>query len=199
MSITDQAKPRKTKRAQYAPEASSPAPHAVTATAVRVIALLRIVAGAFFLWVFLDKAFGLGYSTPESKAWIHGNSPTAIFLSNVHVGPFASALRSWAGMAWADWLFMTGMAGVGLALLLGIGLRVAAAAGTTVMLLMWISEWPPARTSEAGRATGSANPVIDEHVIYALLLITLAALSAGRTWGLGRWWSRLVGRNRWLI
>jgi thiosulfate dehydrogenase (quinone) large subunit len=40
------------------------------------IAALRVSLGFVFLWAFLDKTFGLGYSTPSAKSWISGGSPT---------------------------------------------------------------------------------------------------------------------------
>lgn len=49
-------------------------------------------------------------------------------------------LHSWAGAAWADWTFMLGLLGIGVALASGIALRVAAAAGTVMMALMWAAE-----------------------------------------------------------
>ncbi|HEV2634497.1 MAG TPA: hypothetical protein VGX23_05090, partial [Actinocrinis sp.] len=51
------------------------------------IAIVRIGTGFMFLWAFLDKTFGLGYSTASAKAWIHGGSPTKGFLGSVAVGP----------------------------------------------------------------------------------------------------------------
>ncbi|WP_027941819.1 DoxX family membrane protein [Amycolatopsis taiwanensis] len=203
MSFQNQAKKTETSQpvtGHSAPETVVPPRGAlITATAARLTAVLRIAIGFVFLWAFLDKTFGFGYTTPPARAWIHGGSPTAGFLRKVDVGPLAGAMRSWAGAPWADWLFMIGMAGVGVALLLGIGLRIAAVAGSAMMMLMWIAEWPPAKATQTGQATGSSNPIIDSHVIYALVLITLAALYAGNTWGLGRWWSRLIGKNRWLV
>ena len=75
------------------------------------MAILRIVAGFYFFWAFLDKTFGLGYSTPSAKAWINGGSPTTGFLGSRHVGPFASMYRSMAGNAFLDWLFMLACSG----------------------------------------------------------------------------------------
>ncbi|MGW4488982.1 hypothetical protein ACWEOE_34745 [Amycolatopsis sp. NPDC004368] len=49
-----------------------------------------------------------------------------------------------------------------------------------------------------GDATHSANPIVDYHVIYALVLVVLVATSAGHTWGLGRRWAGFVGEHRWL-
>jgi thiosulfate dehydrogenase [quinone] large subunit len=174
---------------------------AITPIAGNLIAVTRIAMGFVFAWAFVDKLFGFGYATPDKGAWINGGSPTKGFLGGVDVGPFQSMFNSWAGTAWADWLFMLGLAGVGLALLTGVGLRIAAVSGTLMMLLMWTAEWPLAQHNAAGELTRSTNPLIDYHIIYALVLITLAALYAGRYWGLGERWARLdiVRRNRWLI
>jgi thiosulfate dehydrogenase (quinone) large subunit len=80
--------------------------------------VLRISTGAVFLWALLDKTFGLGYATPETGAWINGGSPTKVYLSNVDKGPFQSFFHNIAGTWWADWLFMLGLAGIGVALTL---------------------------------------------------------------------------------
>jgi thiosulfate dehydrogenase [quinone] large subunit len=173
----------------------------VTERATKFLAIVRMVVGVEFLWAFADKTFGLGYATPAARAWINGGSPTKGFLSRVAVGPFESTFHAWAGAAWADWLFMAGLLGIGLALIFGIGLRIAAVSGTLMMLMMWAAEWPLARFTSAGEPSLSTNPIVDYHIIYALALIALALTYAGHTWGLGRRWAKLpfVDRNRWLI
>jgi thiosulfate dehydrogenase [quinone] large subunit len=165
----------------------------LTHAAARALAVLRVSTGFVFLWAFLDKTFGFGYATPSAKAWINGGSPTKGFLSSVESGPFQTFFHNIAGTTWANWLFMLGLLGIGLALILGIGLRVAAAAGALMMAFMWVAEWP--------LASGSSNPITDYHFIYAVVGIVLALAYAGHTWGLGRWWAALpiVQKNRWLI
>ena len=121
------------------------------ALAHRVFAALRIVLGFTFFWAFLDKLFGLGYATPSERAWINGGSPTKGFLANSASGPFESFYKDIAGAAWADWLFMLGLAGIGAALLLGVGIRIAAISGALLYLLMWTVVLPP-----------ETNPVVDE-------------------------------------
>jgi thiosulfate dehydrogenase (quinone) large subunit len=173
----------------------------ITPRAARFLAVFRVVLGFEFLWAFLDKTFGLGYATPAARAWVNGGSPTKGFLSRVAAGPLESTFHAWAGAAWADWLFMVGLLAIGVALVLGVGLRVAAASGTVMMLLMWAAEWPLAKFTSAGEPTTSTNPIVDYHIVYALALVALALTYAGHTWGLGRWWARLgfVQRHRWLI
>ncbi|MFE2511234.1 DoxX family membrane protein [Streptomyces naganishii] len=168
--------------------------------AAHALAGLRILLGFVFLWAFLDKTFGFGYATPSGKGWIDGGSPTKGFLSSVAAGPMKGTFHSWAGDTWADWLFMLGLLGIGVALIAGIGLRLAAVAGTAMMALMWMAEWPPAKHLADGTPSMSTNPFADYHVLYAVALIALAAAGAGATWGLGRIWARLplVSRNHWL-
>ena len=173
----------------------------ITQRAAKFLAIVRVVTGFAFLWAFLDKTFGLGYATTAERAWINGGSPTKGFLSRGAVGPLEGTFHAIAGAAWADWLFMLGLLGIGIALIFGIGLRIAAVSGTVMMLGMWAAEWPLARFTSAGEPSMSTNPIVEYHIIYALVLIALALTYAGHTWGLGRLWARLpfVQRNRWLI
>lgn len=154
----------------------------------KVWALARIALGLIFLWAFVDKVFGLGFSTPPERSWLNGGSPTRGFLTNVG-GPFAGVFNAVAGNVVIDWIFMLALLGVGVALVLGIGTRVAAVSGALLMLLMWAASLPL-----------DTHPFLDDHIVYALVLVGLALERAGQTWGLGRWWSTLpvVRRARWL-
>jgi len=173
----------------------------LTHTAARALAVLRISTGFVFLWAFFDKTFGWGFATPSARAWINGGSPTKGFLSNVEVGPFDTFFHNIAGDAWADWAFMLGLLAIGVALILGIGLRIAAGAAVLMMAMMWAAEWPLDKTTTAGEPSMSTNPLIDYHVIYGIGAVVLALTYAGHTWGLGKWWAALpfVQKNRWLI
>ncbi|MEW1824061.1 hypothetical protein [Streptomyces sp. NPDC088196] len=173
---------------------------ATTATRAHVFASLRLLTGFVFLWAFLDKTFGLGYATPSGKGWIDGGSPTKGFLSSVAAGPMESTFHDWAGAGWANWLFMLGLLAVGVALTAGVALRLAAVAGTAMMALMWLAEWPPAKHLSDGSPSMSSNPFVDYHLVYAAVLIALAVAGAGVTWGLGKLWATLpiVRDHTWL-
>lgn len=181
------------------PDATTAEP-AGRAPAGRTLAVLRIMLGFVFLWAFLDKVFGLGYSTAPAKAWIAGGSPTSGFLGHVEAGPFRGFFTSLAGSTVIDVLFMLGMLAIGVAVILGVGLRISAAAGSLILVLMWAAEWPMASLTFDGKATASTNPFVDYHLVFAAALIALAILAAGRTWGLGRAWqsTNLVTRLPWL-
>ena len=184
---------------QVKPATAIPTPASTNAD--KALAVLRIAIGALFLWAFLDKLFGLGYATRSGGAWVDGGSPTKGFLGHVDVGPFQSVLRAMAGSPAVDALFMLGLAGLGVAVLLGVALRISAVAGTVMMTLMWIAEWPLAQHTSAGAPSGSSNPLVDYHVVYALALVVFAVSLAGRTRGLGRSWAdlKVVRANRWLL
>jgi thiosulfate dehydrogenase (quinone) large subunit len=161
-------------------------------TARRALAALRIGFGVTFLWAFLDKLLALGYATgvnPETgavdrfgpDAWINGGSPTFGFLTfGVPAdNPFQSFFNGLAGDTWVNWLFMLALLGIGLALTFGVGMRMAAASGALLYLMMWVASMPLEN-----------NPVVDEHLLGALTMLVLATTLAGDTWGLGKRWAR---------
>jgi thiosulfate dehydrogenase [quinone] large subunit len=164
-----------------------------------LLGITRLSLGWVFLWAFLDKTFALGYHTGYDQegnldrfgdaAWINGGSPTEGFLSFAADGPFKGFYNDLAGYAVVDWLFMMGLLGIGLALMLGVTVRIAAAAGALLLVMMWTAVLPPEN-----------NPFMDDHLVYALVLGILAVASAGRTLGFGRIWERLpiVARHGFL-
>jgi len=155
----------------------------------QLLAALRIGFGLTFLWAFFDKLLALGYHTGYDQqgtldrfgdaAWVNGGSPTYGFLAFGADGPFEDFYHSIGGDAWADWLFMLGLLGIGVALTLGIGMRLAAVTGALLYVMMWSVVLPPEN-----------NPVLDEHLLGALTLVVLAATKSGDTWGFGSAWSR---------
>jgi thiosulfate dehydrogenase (quinone) large subunit len=165
------------------------ATESTTAKATRYLwAITRLCMGWVFLWPFLDKTFGLGHETTTAHAWINGGSPSMGFLSG-STGPFAAFYQSIAGAGLVNWLFMLGLLGIAVALLLGIGVRIAAISGAVMVILMWSASLPP-----------QDDVFMDNHIIYALVLLGLALVGAGSTLGLGRWWAQtsLVRRFPWL-
>ncbi len=172
-----------------APTDTPPASPARGTAVQYVLAGIRLALGWIFLWAFLDKLFGLGHETASAKSWINGGSPTKGFLGSAAKGPFSGFYHSIAGNSAVDVLFMAALLGVGVALILGIGMRLAAAAGALLTVMMWSAVLPPA-----------SNPFMDDHLVYAGVLVALALLGAGDTLGFGRRWARtpLVRRAGWL-
>lgn len=154
-------------------------------TGGKALAVLRILLGSVFLWAFLDKMFGLGFATTPETSVIAGASPTEGFLGSLE-GSFAPMFHAMAGNVLVDLGFMLGMLGLGVALILGIGLRLAAAGGVIMMGMLWLTALPLIN-----------NPILDEHVIYAAAMVALAATHAGNTWGLGSVLAR-TNAPRWI-
>jgi thiosulfate dehydrogenase [quinone] large subunit len=145
----------------------------------RVAAALRLAYGFTFLWAFLDKLFGLHFSTPTAKSWLNGGSPTKGFLSGSE-GPFAGFYHAIAGNPITNWGFMLGLLAVGTALILGIGMRLAAVGGGIMYAMMYTVVLPTV-----------TNPFIDDHLIGLLVVVLLTLIGAGHVWGLGSVWNKV--------
>ncbi|MFT4295201.1 MAG: DoxX family protein [Micropruina sp.] len=156
------------------------------------LGLLRIGFGWALFWSGIDKIFGLGFATTPEQSVLAGISPTKGFLSfGLPEGaPAAALLKPLAGHPVADALFLLATVGAGLALLLGIGTRVASIGGGVLMLNLWFASLPL-----------EYNPFLDQHLFYAIAALSVLAFDSGRYLGLGNAWRRLalVRANRWLI
>lgn len=152
------------------------------------LAATRILLGFIFLWAFLDKLLGLGFSTPSEGAWVNGGSPTAGYLSNL-MGVFSPFFASIAGNPLVDWLFMLGLLGVGVGLILGIAMRVSILSGAVMLYLMWLTVLPL-----------STNPLVDDHIIYIAVLAVLWFSTSLQRFSMGHVWRVLpvVKKHRWL-
>lgn len=128
-----------------------------------VFMVLRLAMGFVFFWAFIDKVFGLGFATTTGKAWINGGSPTTGFLSFGVKGPFAEIFHSLAGVAVVDWLFMLGLIFVGLTLIFNRYVKWGCIAGCLMLFFMYLALLFPEN-----------NPIIDEHIIYILVLMLIA-------------------------
>jgi len=83
---------------------------------------------------------------------------------------------------------MVGLLLIGLSLILGIGIKIAAVSGITLTLMMWSSILPPKN-----------NPLLDEHIIYALVLAIISTNNNQQAWGLRNWWVKTPLVKRFLI
>ena len=151
-----------------------------------IIAITRFVMAAQFLWAFFDKLFGWGFATKPEGAWIRGGSPTFGFLAKGASGPFIKIFNAIGGKGLTNWLFMLALLLIGLALLLGIGIKIGTISGSVLMFFMWMATLP------------KPNNIfqIDDHVVNILVLLILLLLKAGQVAGFGRWWTstKLVKR-----
>lgn len=149
---------------------------------VRVpIFALRIAIGWVFFYAGWTKV--ITYFT-DAKDWT-----AAGFLGNLD-GPFASLFSTMVGSPLVDKLNAWGLLLVGTAVILGVLVRWSAFWGIVIMILYWAAEFPPDNAF-----------IIDDHIIYSLVFIVLAAIGAGRIWGLDSSIEKsgLVKSNSWLL
>ena len=154
--------------------------------------VLRLMMGFTFLWAFLDKTFALGFATGRLEsgainyfgpdAWISGGSPTDGFLSfGLHTKePFLSMYEAMVGSTFVEWAFMLALLGAGIGLTIGVFTRIAAVGAAVLMVMMYF----------AGAFFPENNPLIDDHIVYAVVLIGIAYVGAGRFLGLGNKWRK---------
>jgi thiosulfate dehydrogenase (quinone) large subunit len=146
----------------------------------RYLAVVRIAFGFLFLWAFLDKVFGLGFSTKPEMSVLSGASATAGYLSKGTSGAFAEMFQGFAASSVVEWLFLAGLLLLGIAFLFGIGMRLAVWGGVLFMALLWLTNFPPKN-----------NPILDDHVLYLLTILAIGQAKAGDVFGLGTRWKNL--------
>lgn len=95
-------------------------------------------------------------------------------------GPFAGVFQAMAGNPLVDWLFMLCLLGVGLGLMLGIFMKLSTFFGGTMLALIYL----------AGFLPPEHNPLIDEHIIYIIVMAILCLTESGKYLGLGKIWSQ---------
>jgi thiosulfate dehydrogenase (quinone) large subunit len=164
--------------------------------------VLRILLGWSFFWAFIDKFFGLGFATCRLEsgaidfgcdaAMMNGGSPTYGFLNFATQGSHTGGLFDWMAPAApdainiADVLFMAALLLAGLALMLGIAVRIAAVGGALLMLFMFLAAdvWP------------ENNPVNSSHVIEMVAFLGIATVGPGR-FSLQAWFERRLPALSW--
>lgn len=88
-----------------------------------------------------------------------------------------------ANIGWVNLVNEWGLTLLGISLILGIGVRLSSVLGVGLMLLYYfpVLEFPKV----------AHGFLVDEHIIYASILLFFAAVRAGRYWGLENWCANL--------
>ncbi|MEK7209704.1 MAG: DoxX family protein [Patescibacteria group bacterium] len=127
--------------------------------------LTRISLGWMFFYAGITKVLNPAWS---AEGYLKG----AKTFSSFYLWLTQSALLSWTNLI-NEW----GLTLLGISLILGIFVRLSSVLGTVLMLLYYlpILDFP------------YPNPhayIVDEHIIYIMLLLLLGSLRAGKAWGL---------------
>lgn len=128
------------------------------------LALLRFCMGFLFFYAGITKVLDPNWS---AAGYIQGAKNFVWFyqwLLEPSILPIVNFVNAW------------GLTLLGISLALGIFVRLSSLLGALLMLMYYfVLDFP------------YPNPhalVVDEHIIYAVALLFLAAVRAGRTWGL---------------
>ncbi|WP_074792636.1 DoxX family membrane protein [Haloferax larsenii] len=155
--------------------------------------LLRVVMG----WTLFQG--GVTKLVTYLDADPSNNWTAAGFLANAipSGNPLMGLWSSMAGSPLIDMLNMWGLTLTGLALILGALVRWSAFWGALMMLFYW------AASLQGGLLAGlplAHGWVVDDHMVYAVLLFGLGAFGAGRILGVDAYLEELefVQRNRWM-
>lgn len=135
------------------------------------IALLRISIGWLFFYAGITKVLNPSWSAESYLGGAKTFPELYNFLLSPSVLPIVNFLNAW------------GLTLIGAALVLGVFVRMAGVLGATMMILYYlpILDFPYPNTH---------SYIVDEHIVYAATMLTLAALDAGKSLGLGKWSSR---------
>lgn len=134
--------------------------------------LLRISLGWMFFYAGITKILD-----PQWSA--------AGYLENAKTfGGFYDWLIGPSMLPVVNFLNEWGLLLIGVALILGVFVRLASYAGAILMLLYYmpILQFP---------YPNAHSYIVDEHIIYIAGFLILAAYRAGRSWGLEKWCSSL--------
>jgi thiosulfate dehydrogenase [quinone] large subunit len=133
--------------------------------------LLRVSIG----WVF----FYAGISKIMDPAW----SAAGYLTHAATFSGFYNWLASPGLLTLTNLVNEWGLLLLGVSLILGLGVRVSAILGAIIMLLYYLPvlKFPIA---------GPHSYIVDEHIIYIFVLLSLWALKAGRIWGLDRFFGK---------
>jgi len=151
-------------------------------TSRNLLFLLRLCMAWTFLYAASHQVFVPGWSVAgflNSTKTFHG-------LFVLFTGPVLAPVISF--------LVEYGHLLIGLSLLIGLAVRVSACFGILLMLLYWMAHMDFPYISNAN------NFLVDEHVVYALVLGLLIVTRAGHVLGLDAWAAaqEATRRNKWL-
>jgi thiosulfate dehydrogenase [quinone] large subunit len=154
---------------------------------------MRIVMGWTLFQGGITKLVTYLDADPSNNWTAAGFLQNAVPAGNPLTGFFASM----AGMPVIDWLNMLGLTLTGLALLVGAFVRFSAFWGAVMMLFYWLAALQGGLLAGLPVAHGW---VVDDHIVYAVLLFGLGAFGAGRILGLDSYIEELsvVRDNEWL-
>lgn len=134
--------------------------------------LLRVSIGWLFFYAGITKVLDPQWSAAGYLKMAKTFPGFYQSLTDAAILPLINSINEW------------GLTILGISLILGIGVRLFSFLGAILMLLYYfpVLDFPKA---------GDHSYLVDEHIIYALVLFYFAAYKAGRVYGLEEWCANL--------
>ena len=126
--------------------------------------LTRVALGVMYFYAGITKVLDPSWSaagyigSAKNFTWFYQ------WLLQPEILPLTNFINEW------------GLTLLGVSLVLGIGVRLSSVLGAILMLLYY---FPAVEFPFVGHGF-----IVDEHIVYALILLFFAAIRAGRIWGL---------------
>ena len=127
--------------------------------------LLRVSSGWLFFWAGITKVLNPEWTAAGYLGGAKTFTSFFIWLSSPSILPIIDFLNEW------------GLTLLGVALILGIFVKLSSVLGALLMLLYYlpILDFP---------YPNAHSYIVDEHIIYIFVLIFFWAINAGKYWGL---------------
>ena len=146
--------------------------------------LLRVSMGWLMFYAGITKVLNPGWSAAGYLGSAKTFPAFYTWFLRPDILPFTNFINEW------------GLTLLGVSLILGIGVRFGSVLGAVLMMLYYfpVLNFP---------YIGQNSYIVDDHIIYALVLLYFAAVRAGRVWGLENWCENLPicrnfpGLHRW--
>lgn len=135
--------------------------------------LLRLAMGWFMFYAGVTKLLNPQWSAAGYLQNAKTFTGFYQWLTQPNILPIINFVNEW------------GLTLLGVSLILGVFVRLSSTLGAVLMLLYYF----PVLTFPYIKPHAY---LVDEHIIYALVLLVLAALRAGRVWGLENWCANLT-------
>src|SRR3990172_6957948 len=134
--------------------------------------LLGVSLGWMFFYAGITKVMNPEWSAAGYMKGAKTFAGFYQFLTQPGMLPVINFINEW------------GLLLLGVSLIFGVFVRLSSILGAVLMLLYYfpILDFP---------YPNAPSFIVDEHIIYVAVLLVLAALRAGRVWGLENWCSRL--------
>jgi len=145
----------------------------------KIVFITRICAGWFFLYAGLIKLINTAWTSEPYLKSAKTFSGFYEFLARPDI------------ITWVDKINEWGLTLLGISLILGVFVKWSGWLGAVLMILYYfpVLAFPHA---------GNYSFIIDEHIIYALLLLWLGAAQAGKNVGLDKYLIIIRGVNKWV-